>query len=916
MAAPRLSGLSWLFVAALLFSALVPVSLEHLQRDPTAPVPSGGGLGAIHSPPTREIIAPDLPPTPHLVGPGPIQGYHFASTALGIQYGQPTWLAYDSGTRSYYIAQNNSTVSVVAAQSIGVVAVTIPVGSGPFGVAYDPADGRVFVANSGSNNVSVIADATNRTVAEVAVGSTPYGVAYDNGSGLLFVANGGSGTVTVVDASTLAVVANVSVGTEPVGIAYDPVDGDVYVANEGSADVSVISTATDAVVATVAVGVAPYGVAVDNATGDVYVSDSQSGAVTVIGPSGSSVVATLAVGGTPEGLTYDWRNQTVWVAEGSAFVVVINASQNTIVADLFFDPLGAAYNSDNGDVCFTNAANATFQCVSWRWVAFDGGLANLTFNESGLPAGTVWTVSVSGLYETDTEISTNASTMVFQVFWAFPVQYTVVPLSGWSATPSAGEAQYFPGQDNVNISFVRAPGNFTITFVESGLVFNPWNSLSWGVSFAGVVSHSPGLPIVVAATNGTYTYLGYPVPGYAPPRPGQVTVQGADTIVVIDYSTTVTYFIGFQESGLPIGQMWSVTLNGTLATSASSTIGFIEPDGTYEFAIGPVAGWTTASFVGSVVVAGANLTVPVGWTQVTYPVVLTEEGLPSRTNWSGSIDGLQKSSTTSTLTFVEPNGSYSFAPGLVPGWTTLAPAPTIDVNGSPVAEGIPWFQVVYAVAFTESGLATGTTWSVAINGTEQTATSASLAFAEPNGSYGFVVTAPQGYAASPATGSVTVDGADASQGIAFSLVSAPLTANFSYQIQYATCLSGGGVTNYVLLGAEAAGGTAPYTFEWTLPTGRATTALTATTLTLGQNTTVTLVATDAVGHTATRSVSLSMELPPCPPPAPNQSHSSSPEAVSPADWAIVGLSVALAVAVAAAVWFAGRARRGPPTGPG
>jgi YVTN family beta-propeller protein len=880
------------------------------------------------------------------VGPGPLRGFHFESTPLGIQYGDPTWFAYDGAVRSFYIAQNNSTVSVVPAGSIGLVAAMIPVGSAPFGVAYDSGKGRVFVANSGSNNLSVISDTTNRTVASVTVGNTPYGVAFDNASDRLFVANGGSGTVTVVNASTLTVLANVTVGSDPVGVAYDPVSGDIFVANMGSADVSVISAASLTVVATAAAGIAPYGVAIDNATGEAYVSDLQSGDVTVLDASGSSTVTTLAVGGGPEGLTYDWRNQSIWVADSGAFVVVINASQNQIVQDLFFDPMGAAYDGDDGNVCFTNAANATFQCVTWQWGRYYSELANLTFTESGLPPGTEWAVSVSGFFGTDVQISSNTSTLVFQVFYAFGEEFTVVPLSGWSATPSSGSTPYTAGAGSFNITFTRTPGNYTITFLETGLVFNPWFWQYWGVNFSGAETYSPGPPVVVAATNGTYSYVGYPIRGYVTPTLARVTVDGTDVVVVVDYSPTFAYAVSFSESGLPSGTEWevildgapaesattsialaepngtygysigaiagyiagpqsgsvsvagartsaeinfsrispgtfpvlfteaglpaatnwSVALNGSIQSSAGNEIVFLEPNGTYPFVIGGVPDWTTASFSGSVIVTGANVSESVNWTEVAFAVVLEESGLPTGTEWSGSIDGVTEQSSTANLTFEEPNGTHAFVVGLAPGFTSTPESGLVQVAGEPVMFALSFRLTLYSVAFSEYGLPSGTVWAVKLNGTEEILGGESIVFSEPNGSYSFLVSSPLGYAASPWNGTVTVDGMGTDQTVTFSPEVLVLTASFTWSVDSESCLTNGNVVNSITLDAEAGGGTPPYNYTWALPTGPATGPVTNTTLTYLANNTITLTVADAVGDRASHSAAPALLLPPCPPP--------------------------------------------------
>ncbi|MEM3192147.1 MAG: hypothetical protein QW292_08675, partial [Candidatus Parvarchaeota archaeon] len=78
--------------------------------------------------------------------------------------------------------------------------------------------------------------------------------------------------------------------------------------------------------------------------------------------------------------------------------------------------------------------------------------------------------------------------------------------------------------------------------------------------------------------------------------------------------------------------------------------------------------------------------------QATYPVTFSETGLPSGTSWSVTLNGVPESSTTSTITFTEPNGVYSFsvqATGYVPsiGFGSLA------VNGAPVSESIVFTSV-------------------------------------------------------------------------------------------------------------------------------------------------------------------------------------------------------------------------------
>ena len=65
---------------------------------------------------------------------------------------------------------------------------------------------------------------------------------------------------------------------------------------------------------------------------------------------------------------------------------------------------------------------------------------------------------------------------------------------------------------------------------------------------------------------------------------------------------------------------------------------------------------------------------------------------------------------------------------------------------------------VYNVTFKESGLPVGTTWSVALNGNNQSSNTNSIIFSDPNGSYSFDVNSVPGYTASPSYGQLNVSG--------------------------------------------------------------------------------------------------------------------------------------------------------------
>ena len=73
--------------------------------------------------------------------------------------------------------------------------------------------------------------------------------------------------------------------------------------------------------------------------------------------------------------------------------------------------------------------------------------------------------------------------------------------------------------------------------------------------------------------------------------------------------------------------------------------------------------------------------------------------------------------------------------------------------------------------FTESGLPTGTSWSVTLAGTVQTSTTTTITFQEPNGTYAFSVGSVSGYSVAPSTGSLHISGAPVTQALTFSTTS-------------------------------------------------------------------------------------------------------------------------------------------------
>jgi hypothetical protein len=239
--------------------------------------------------------------------------------------------------------------------------------------------------------------------------------------------------------------------------------------------------------------------------------------------------------------------------------------------------------------------------------------------------------------------------------------------------------------------------------------------------------------------------------------------------------------IWFNETGLPLGTSWSVLLGGLSNSSNTSSIGFVEPQGHYAYTIGPVSGYTTPDYSGSVNVNGPSTAVPVPWTLSMYPVVFSETGLPSGASWSVTFNGATSSSPGPTISFTAPNGTYPFSVGPVAGYSPSPPSGSISVNGAPAAQTISWTQATYPVVFSEGGLPTGTKWFLNVTGEPAAvSTSSTVTLNLPDGTYSFsIASANKHYAPVPGTGTFIVQSGNYSQAVSFTLVASSLVVNES-----------------------------------------------------------------------------------------------------------------------------------------
>ena len=748
------------------------------------------------------------------------------SIGVGIS---PYGIAYDSSNGYLYVVSSvSNNVTAINGTSNTVAVPGIPVGSGPAGIAFDPSNGYLYVANDGSGNVTVI-NGTSNTVAVpgIAVGSEPNGIAYDPSNGYLYVANSNSNNVTVINGNGLLITSWKPPPRYPVTFTETGLPSGTEWWVNVTGQPSQVSTRTTITVDLVN-GSYTYTVStVDktyNASGGTFavngVADNESVTFSLV-----TYTVTFTETGLPSGTEW-WVNLT----SGSSFsstgstrtfsepngtysysIATVNKSWSSNGGSFTVNGAPASKSVTFTEVTYTVTLTETGLPSGTSWSVTLDGVAKastaptLTFTE---PNGTyTYTVStpISGgtgiRYVTVGSGSVTVSGNNTSVSVPYTTQYyltmssnpssggTASPPSGWynasssvtiSATPVSGYAFIswtgagtgsYTGTSASHPITMGAPitesANFgklyAVTLTETGLP----SGTEWFVNLTnGQSFHSTTSAITFNEPNGTYSYSIATVNKSWSSNGGSFTVNGAPVSQSVTF-TEVTYTVTLTETGLPSGTNWSAALAGLTKYSASSTITFTEPNGTYAYSIGSIPGYSSSPSTGTLTVSGASQPVSVSFTQVTYAVTFTESGLPSGTTWYVNITGRPSlSSTTSTITTTLPNGTYSYSAATTDKIYSSSGS-SLTVNGASVSKSVAFTEVTYTVTLTETGLSSGTNWSVTLAGLTKYSTSTTITFNEPNATYAYTVSNTSYYYTSSYSGTLRISGAAQSENIAY-----------------------------------------------------------------------------------------------------------------------------------------------------
>jgi sugar lactone lactonase YvrE len=382
--------------------------------------------------------------------------------------------------------------------------------------------------------------------------------------------------------------------------------------------------------------------------------------------------------------------------------------------------------------------------------------------------------------------------------------------SGMAATSVVGQSTftgYFPGNTATNLS---GPANIAYS---GGVLWvtDYYNARILG--FPGPISTGEAATLVLGQSSFTGDFAGTSAVNLS--EPDAVTFDAAGDLWAVDYGnnrvlrynaplstgeaasavigeTNMTTLACAYSSCLSGPNGVSIDSHGNLWVSDSADNRVLEYPGpapsipTNESAIEVIGQGNLTSYAAAATATGldypadafmdahGNLWVVdlgndrvLGYVPSQFDLNFTEAGLPVSTSWGVTVNGSATTGPSASVGLVEQNGTFSWTANPVSGYVASPASGVASVNGADSTVAISYAPFTYPVTFTETGLPTGTNWSVLIGGKTYYSTTSTVVAQEPNGTFGYEVNPPAGYTATDLSGSVLVSSGPASAKVSF-----------------------------------------------------------------------------------------------------------------------------------------------------
>jgi hypothetical protein len=282
-------------------------------------------------------------------------------------------------------------------------------------------------------------------------------------------------------------------------------------------------------------------------------------------------------------------NSKEWVVPGSSVIDLQTDQSGTIGANVGYSA------SNNGTWLFGYLERSLQQGIS----SYVRGNYVVSFNETGLPAGTSWYVNILGLPPSPS-IPANGSYSANVTDG--PYQYSAYASNQIYAPTDNGT--FIINGLNLSITLHFEKKLYKVTFIESGLPSN----VTWSLDIKGIMSTGQILAntLSVNLTNGTYSYnFSRSSNIYAADQfYGTFTVNGSALSIPIEFFK-LKYSVSISESGLPANQNWTIVFNGVKYNLSSIPLVLSLTNGSYSYTVYSVPGYKVLSPTATLIVSGS-----------------------------------------------------------------------------------------------------------------------------------------------------------------------------------------------------------------------------------------------------------------------------------------------------------------------
>lgn len=706
------------------------------------------------------------------------------ATAAGTT---PVALAYDAPARAVLVADFSSDEVLVLNASSWASEGSISVPGGPNALAVS-ANGTAYVAQYSEAKAAVLNMTERKLVAEISTVANPSSVAVDPAAQMLLV-GGNAVNLTLYNLSN-SKRTNLPTGSAPLAVAYENLSGSIVVAEEGEDGLAWVDALSSTVSAQLQVGYDPLAITYDDTDGVVLATDYVSGSLTTLASNGYGFGTTAPARVFPGTTSATWVSTLDQAWFGGYYtgnISVVYGSNGSLATSFRLGgaPFGpTVFDPVNGTVITAGSTrSSTFTVLPQIWYSGPGA----TYPTVTYPISILYDPLNGNLYLGAGGYSGGASNATSQIeVFSTHTNSQVVRVIGGAIVaalvldPVNGDVYGFNAySDNVTVvsgttnKIVRTiPFATPIAEVGSSAVYDPVTELVYITEpqldqvwlFDPVSGNVVGkLAVGVGPEGIVYDYEG-----------GYVAVANALSGTISILRDPARTAVVFHERGLPSGTSWSLVSGNYTRSSMASNISFFAESGTSAgWVAGALPGYQLADPNGTVSFAGGSTVVLVTYvSDSTSPVEFQETGLPVNARWAVDLDGLLgnlSSNTTGTSMVLSLHpGPFNYTIPGVPGYHATLPAGNFSVNGSRLVIGLTYVPTLYAVAFVETGLPSGTYWGVSLSvSLVNHSTSATVVVAAPNGTYTFDVIGIAGYDSTPTTGTLHIDGAPTTVPVAF-----------------------------------------------------------------------------------------------------------------------------------------------------